>query len=323
MKNKLRSNKFIFITVLFYISILLISFFKNGGNDYFSSIKALFSTAPSNYLIYFIPPIAALFFSKQPKATNNDLFLFSVLTFLSATAVYTEPNYKYDALLLTYIAIISASFILININTMTASIILIPGLFISKLGIGYILTAYIPLLILLLLQSTALHEEKKEKKNSLSGAVFWAYMYIAILTVILLIAKKLNLNIEFIKPQLYHAYEYINLIAGLLLIFTAMTMFLIRAHKITANGSVKEKLTVIIYAVYPLIFTAVGIFTNMISENNKSTIIAALIIYIIGNMQLSITYKEKCSNLVPEQLKNEGFVCLAVALFCALCFSHN
>lgn len=323
MKKIIKLDKFIAVSILSYLSIVLLSVLTNNHIGFFESFKALFATAPSNYLIYLIPIAFAVFFKNKKTTSNNNLLLFSVLILLLVLLVFFEPHYKYDALLLTSIAITSFSFILINISTLTASLILVPGIFVSKLGLCYIMSAYIPVGMLLLISHTAVPKDTTKKKNDMSNIILFVYLYIAVLAVIMKITNKSNMETQFVLPKFYHAYEYINIIAGFLLVTALMILFFVRAFKTVPQNSLKHKIPVTLYALYPMCFSFFGLFTSTISVNIKSVIITALIFYVFGNMQLDISYKENASSLVPEQLKNEGFVCLAVALFCALCFSHN
>ncbi len=319
----MKKNNFFIICPMFYIAVLLVAVFSNDEFGFFDKLQVLFATSASNYLVYAIPVIAAVFLKKKKTASDNNTIYYSILLLLLLLLLFCEPNYRYDAKLLTFISITSLMLIMININTPAAYLILIPNLFINQLGMGYIITSYIPTGLLLFASYTS-KKTTDEKKRSVPETILpFTYLYFVILMAFLIIRKKSNLNTDFIFPQVNYIYEYISIIAGFILVLLLSALFLTKVLRTITNKTFLSILPWILYSLYPLLFAFLGLFTTAISVNIKSTLISALILIVFGNIQLDISFRTQNIPLLPIKKNNNLLVLSLVALFYALCFTHN
>ena len=163
-------------------------------------------------------------------------------------------------------------------------------------------------------------DEKSEK--NLSFALLFAYLYTSVLTAILLLKHKIPLSVESIKPLLERSDDYINLISGIILIFAAFILFIIRAMPVIRKNAVTEKIAVIFAAVYPLCFAVMSSFCSLISYNFKTGFTLALLMYAINNIQLGITYKDTVGDIIPEKFARTEFFITAVILFGSFLFNR-
>lgn len=310
------------LLVAFYIGLFAIPVITHNGYTLSRTFALLFKTFPTNYLLYLTPVAFYVFFkkndiSKQEKTVFSLFLNLILLLLINFEFTASSANYFY-----TTIAILVLSVILININDLTTSLTLLPGLFITKLGLAYIFAAYIPVLFLIMIKTGEFQTESNEKtERNLSHILLFAYLYTSVLTAILLYKKRIPLNITPIKPNLALADDYINIIAGVILLFAACVLFIIRAFPVIRNGNITEKISIIFAAIYPLFFAVLGSFYSLISYNFKTGFTIALLMYVMNNIQLGITYKENVGDVIPKKLNNTGFIITAVILFCSFCFN--
>lgn len=310
------------LLIAFYIGLFATPVIVHNGYNLDHTFALLFRTLPTNYLLYLAPVAFYIFFkkkelSKQEKTVSllfTNFFIFLLIYFEFTTSA---ENYFY-----TTIAILVLSVIFININDLTTSLTLLPGLFITKLGLVYIFAAYIPVLFLMMIKTGELQTESKEKsERKLSHVLLFAYLYTSVLTAILLYKKRIPLNITAIKPNLALADDYINMIAGAILLLAVCVLFIVRSMPVIKNGNITEKISIIFAAIYPLFFAALGSFYSLISYNFKTGFTIALLIYVMNNIQLSITYKNIVGDIIPKKINNTGFIITGVIIFCSFCFN--
>lgn len=314
------------LLVAFYISLFATPVLIHNGYNLDYTIPLLFKTFPTNYLLYLTPIAFYLFLKKKKEFKKNEsihiiLFVNILLFYFLYTAfLATASNYY----LYTTIAILVLSVILININDITASLTLLPGLFITKLGLVYIFATYVPVLFLIMIKTGDLRTESSEKaERKLSHVLLFAYLYTSVLTAILLYKKKIPLDILAIKPNLALADDYINIIAGVILLLTACVLFIARSVPVIKNSNITEKISIIFAAIYPLFFAFFCSIYSLISYNFKTAFTIALLMYVVYNVQLRITYKDKVGDIIPKKFEKTGFLITAVILFCSFCFNKT
>lgn len=308
-----------YITATFYICFLVMPVIVSGGFNITQTLSSEFKTFPANYLLYITPAVLHVFIKKSVIAENEKTMFLLFADILMLYLMYNEVAYNSSRCLFAIIAIIVLSLMCINVNELTAALTLLPGLLLTKLGIGYIFAAYIPVLLLMLLKNCRTTDNKN--KNKASGFMVLAYLYIALLAVVLIFTKRITFYAIPVNHDFTRISFLLNFAAGVLLVTAACVMFIIRAVPLIKNAGIKERLILILFAVYPLIFAAAGFFIDLISNNFKSVFVTSLIIYAVGNIQLSLTHSDKVGAVIPEKIKTTDFVALSAAIFCAFCFS--
>lgn len=309
------------ILIAFYATLFSIPALIHDGYNLEQSFLLIFKTVPSNYLL-FLSPLILYIFIKKSNISKQEKFIFSALINLCIIMIILlELSSSSGKLYFTAIAILILSFLCINTNTLTSSFILIPGLFITKLGLFYIFSAFIPILFLIMIKtSNTQTAEKSEKKSSIM--IYFAYMYILLLTIILLFKKKFAVNETYITPYLSHADDIINLISGITILIFCCILFIYRASNRLKNGSYTEKVAIILASVYPLLFATLGTFTNIISYNFKSAFTVSLLMYTTNHFQLSVTY-DNDREFIPKNFLNEKTAVAAILIFCAFFFKSK
>lgn len=314
-----------YLLIAFYFGLFAIPFVIRNGYNLDYTIPLLLKTFPTNYFLYFTP-IALYYFFQKKKAINQtesisiNLIINTLLIHLLYLELFATASKYY---IYTTIAILVLSVVFINTNDFVASFTLLPGLFVKQLGLAYIFTAYIPVLFLMMIKTRASQSESDEKsEKNLSFALLFAYLYTSVLTAILLLKHKIPLSVESIKPLLERSDDYINLISGIILIFAAFILFIIRAMPVIRKNAVTEKIAVIFAAVYPLCFAVMSSFCSLISYNFKTGFTLALLMYVINNIQLGITYKDTVGGIIPEKFARTEFFITAVILFGSFLFNR-
>ena len=207
-------------------------------------------------------------------------------------------------------------------NTVVQALILLPGLLTIKTGTPYLFATYIPVLMLLIIQHCGKKpdntEEGKEKKQI--PFVLTAYLYIIVAVAIFMIAGKLELTALPASNYFYNLTYIFSFAAGCTLIIAAAVLFIIRAMPVIKNGKIAEKVCIVIFAVYPVILTAVSFFINIVSNDVKKIMLLSLFIYIMGNIQLQLTHGENIPPILPEKCNKSLWAVVAVVIFCAFCF---
>lgn len=312
------------LIVAFFLALFATPTLIHNGYNLSSTFPLLLKTFPTNYLMYLAPVAFYIFFKKKEIPKQEKIVSSLFINFFIFLLIYFEFTTSSENYFYTTIAILVLSVILININDLTASLTLLPGLFVTKLGLVYIFAAYIPVLFLMMIKTGEFQTESNEKaEKKLSHVLLFAYLYTSVLTAILLYKKRIPLDITSIKPNLALADDYINMIAGIILLLAACVLFIIRSIPVIRNGKFTEITSLILSAIYPLFFAALGAFYSLISYNFRTVFTIALLMYVMNNIQLGITYKDKVGNIIPDKLRNTGFFITVAVIFCAFCFKSR
>lgn len=306
------------ITMAFYVALLIMPALVFSGSDYSEHLAAQLNTHLPNYIFYVFPVLLTIFAKKkmsQQDSAMSQIFIYSLAAIAVATEYHSAPmTYFY-----TIISILVLSVVCMNINNnIVQALILVPGLFISRLGIGYLFVAYIPVLLMMFMQVTAVSEEEKAEKKTL-WLIFGGYLYAAVFALILIIRHRLAFDPQPVNLNLSSVNHIIIFAAGLLLVLTACVLFIIRALPLIRNGSALQKISICLFAVYPLIYTATALTKTVISSQPVTVFMTALLIYVSGNINLSGIYKDNAGPVMPQKYRNIIFGFAAAAL-CILVF---
>lgn len=292
MKSGLKQNKELFLCLLCYPLLAFAVILSNMHLGFSESIRILTDTSPLNYAVYLVPVITILFFgAKNETVENKSLIYTSVL--LLMLIVFLEQNYRYTTALLFPAALTIILFFLININNLTSSLILIPGLFVTRLGACYMLMTYFPVGLLFCISRICTENDNNKTTSRISALTLFAYLYILVIAFIAVVKGIPLMQFNTIVPEYYHPYEYINLSASIILLCILTFVFLKRALSKIKERSFPKLLPVVLYSVYPLFFFLIGLFTSVISLNIRSVITSAVLIHTIGNIQLDISFPDK------------------------------
>lgn len=310
--KKLFRNKNTYITLSFYASLLFLPLFISSVND----LKNIFSTlvffSQQNYIILLCPVILTIILSKKTTANDSSVlltFTYSVLILL----VFFEFIRGGTTLFFTAVAILLLSAVCINAGQPFASLVLIPGLFLRQLGAGYIVIAYIPILLLLLINYS--RAEKEEKKSLLLTA--GAYFYAVIFAVLLFIKGKLTVTFSPVDFS-FGAIETAKIVAGSILVLAACVLFIIRTIPLMKNASALYRISTVLFAVYPVAGCIFSCLTGIISSRPETVFLVTLLIYITGNINISLQDKEALP-VLPEKRRNIILLLCCTAM-CMLVF---
>ncbi|MBQ7962775.1 MAG: hypothetical protein IJ289_09275 [Clostridia bacterium] len=302
------------ITIVFCICLAVMPFFVSGGYKITHTLKDMFAVFPTNLLIYITP--ALLYFSVRKNGCDEkekSAFLLICDT-LVTVLMYSALSMNGYTMTFSLAALLILSFLCINADDMISMAVLLPGILLFKLGTEFIFACYIPILLLLLLKTA---ESRKDKDKNKTGASFlpFAYLYISVLAVILLISGKISLKTDMPLQSFSDRSAIINLVSGIILILIACILFIIRAIP-TTKGNIPQTITVTAFALYPVAVVFANCFFPLISSAPRVAVIFSLITYAVGNAQLSLTFREKAPPLLPEKLPFLPFAATVSVLFC-------
>ncbi len=316
MKSKKLLGMPEYITLTFYVAFLTLPFLSFGGSNIADSFYCTFTTFPTNYLLY-IAPAAVYFFLKKSDLAEKEKTLY-ILLFDTVTVVIMHRALQTNrgSIFFTLIAIIVFCVIFINMNNILANILLLSGLLVFKDPVAYIFAAYIPVLLLIMIYSFGKNKEKGKKSNFL----LYTYMYISVLIIILYIAKKIEFIIQPAFLNLRTVYNVVKFISGLLLLILCSALFIIRALPVIKNGKITEKLSIILFAVYPIVISVINCFFIITSSQPMHTFLLAVIMFVMGNIHLSAIYGEEVNPIIPQKLNNPVLLMLPVIIFCTFSF---
>ncbi len=305
-----------YITITFYIAFLTLPFLSFGGSNIADGFHCTFVTFPTNYLLY-IAPAAMYFFLKKSDIEENDKTLY-ILLFDAVTVVtmYRAIQTNRGTVFFTFIATIIFCVILLNTNNMLANILLFSVLLVFKAPLSYIFASYIPVLLLIMIYSFGKKEEKEKKSNFL----LYTYLYMPVLIVILYIAKKIQIYNHSSFLNLSNIHNKVEIIAGMLIPIICSALFTVRALPVIKNGKFTEKLSIILFAVYPVAISVINCFFIITTSEPMHTFLLAVIMFIMGNILLSVIYGEKVNRIIPQKLNNTACIILMMAIFCTFTF---
>lgn len=316
MKSFANKNLTFYITATFYVAFAVMPFFVFGGYNIPEAFTSMFDTFPTNMFLYAVPAVFYLFI-KKTNLSDTDKAIFTLCFDTSIIVLlYTALMQSRNTTLFSCIAFLILSVICINTNELLSALILLPGLLLFRLGLTYIFAAYIPVLFLLIMKYSA--SRKKEKSNP--PFLLAAFLYITVLTAILLFSKKISPDYIHTSHNFTRASYSLNFAAGCVIIAGLCALFIARAVPILRNGNIAEKLAVIFTAVYPVIIIAISFFYNIISNEIKIVFTLCIMIMLCANLQLSLTYNDSVKPFITNKMKNSGTAILTAVIFCTFCF---
>ena len=302
------------ITLVFYICLALMPFFVSGGYQITHTLKNMFAVFPTNLLIYITPVLLYLSVRKNGCDEREKSAFLLICDTLVTVLMYSALNMNGYTMTFSLAALLILSFLCINADDLISMAVLLPGILLFKLGTEFIFACYIPILLLILLKTTK-SKNSAEKDNNKSSFLPFAYLYISVLAVILLISGKITFGTDIPMQPVSGRTTVANLVSGFILAFIGCAVFLIRAIHATKR-SFFQTITVILFAVYPLAIIVTNLFFPIVSPAPYIAIIFALIIYTVGNAQLSVTYGDKA----PVFSAKIPFYPIAMTLALLFCF---
>lgn len=301
------------ITLASYISIAVLPFVLSYSYQPKILFSNLFLVSPVNLLIY-VTPVLLYFAIKKADLSEKEKTANLIITdTLLITLIYSAHTLNIHTTTFALAALLILSFLCINAGDAISMAVLIPGILIIKLGIGFIFACYIPILLLIFLR-TEKNEKNPDAKNKTSSFLPFAYLYISVLAAILIASGRFDTATQMPLQQVAGRNETLNIISGVILSVVACTVFLARAIPATKGSSLKTVIA-IIYAFYPLGVIIFNLFLPVISHLPFVAVFFALIIYTIGNIQLSLTYKEKAPSALPAKIPFYPFAITTAVLF--------
>ena len=313
MKKIRKPDMLLSITLGFYISIAVLPFVLSYSFQLKDTLGNMFIVFPVNLLVYATPAVLYLATKKTNLSVKEKTANLIIIDTLLITLIYSALDLNTHTTIFSLAALLILSFLCINAGDTISMAVLIPGILIIKLGIGFIFACYIPILLLLFLR-TEKSAENIEAKNKKPYFLPFAYLYISVLAIILFAAGRFNTDSQVPLQPVTGITETINVISGIILSVIACAVFLARAIPSTKGNSSKT-VTAIIYAVYPLVIIITNLFLPVVSYKPFVSIIFALITYTLGNIQLSLTYKEKAPSALPAKIPFYPFAITTAVLF--------
>lgn len=298
-------NKNTLLTISFFIGFTFMPFFIPSFSDTGAAYSIIMSWGLTNLLLISCPVILAVYIHR--KTTENMSFTLLLFTYvLLLLIIYTDFCTVQVTLLFSSVALLILSAICINAGQPFASLVLLPGLFLRSLGTGYIFICYIPVLLMLMMK---LSRAEKEEKKSLIFTV-GAYLYAVIFAVLLFIKGKLTVTFSPVDFS-FGAIETAKLVAGSILVLTACAMFIIRTIPLMKNASALYRISTVLFAVYPVAGCIFSCLTGIVSTRPETVFLVTLLIYITGNINISLQTKEAPS-VLPRKNGN------IILLFCCI-----
>ncbi len=311
VKNLFR-NKNTYITLSFYVALLFSPLYTSSAPEIKSILSVWTYFALPNYIILLCPVILTI--SLRRKTTENDTFILLAFTYSVLFILLFFEFVKSGAtLFFVSVALLILSAICINVGQPFASLVLLPGLFLRQLGTGYIAITYIPVLLLLLMNY--FRAEKEEKKSLLLTA--GAYLYAVIFAVLLFIKGKLTVTFSPVAFS-FGAIETAKLVAGSILVLAACVLFIIRTIPLMKNASALYRISTVVFAVYPVAGCIFSCLTGIVSTRPETVFLVTLLIYITGNINISLQTKEALP-VLPEKSGSMILLLCCIAM-CMLVF---
>lgn len=292
--KKLFRNKITYITLSFYTGFLFLPLFISAVPDFRNILSMLTSFTLPNYLILLCPVLLTIILTKKANEKDTSVLLtFTYAVLLPLT--FFEFIKGGTTLFFVTVAVLLLSAVCINAGQPFASLVLIPGLFLRSFGTGYIFMCYIPVMLMLVMK---LSRAEREEKKSLMFTV-GAYLYTVIFAGILFARN--NLRISFSPVEFYPTpTEKAKLIAGILLVTAACVSFIIRTLPLMKNGSVLFRLSTVLFSLFPLAGCITGLLTGIISSHFPVVFLVTTLIYITGNINISLSDKS-APPVLPEK----------------------
>lgn len=283
--KKVKSPVFI-ITASFYVFLLFIPSFVQkdiAGADVY---RAFFMNSNMNIALCLVPAALGMLFCKKDIANRTFILATTdaLVLFLIFVEFFVSANYYLNLLTAIFIFF----FILININELFAVLGIIPFFFLSDLDIfHYALTVALPLISLIIIKLS--NTENRMKKNAMRITLF-IQGYICIFFVALLVTDIYRLNITATSPQYITAQFIIGTVACIALLLFIFICVIINVFR---NEQIKKVTTKLFFTLSAFIITAIGItgyFTDILSTENRTSILISLIYLLIFNTQHNLSF---------------------------------
>ncbi len=323
MIKKIRLEASEYITLTFYLGFLLLPFIFNEGISIKEGFLHTFAVFPTNYLLYITPAVLWFFLRKTDFSKKDTTEILLAYDSVILVTMYTALSENRNTVFFSLCAIIVLSVVCINTNKYVSALTLLPGLLLFRFGTAYIFASYIPVLLLFIInhfgKKTTETENKSDKKDL--PFVLIAYLYITVLTAILILSGKLEFTILPASNYFFNLRYIFCFSAATVLVLSASVLFVVRALPRIKNGNIAEKISMLLFAIYPVAILAISFFFNIVASSDiKNVFLLAFLIYISGNVQLSLTYGENIRGFIPEKLRTPVWAIIAVFLFCTFCF---
>lgn len=316
MKTNKKTDLSAYVTLTFCIALLTLPFLALGGSNIADGFRCTFVTFPANYLLYIAPVLMYIFLKKKEFTEKDSVMILSALGSVIIVLMHSAIQTNRSGVFFTLVAVIILAVIIININDTVANAVLLSGLIVLLSPTSYIFAVYIPVLLLIILQ-TASKTKTDSKKQSF---LFFAYLYIPVLILILLFTKKISFIFHPAYINLNNTKSLIELSSGMLLLLISAVTLTIRVLPVIKNGKTMQKLSLILFAVYPFAIAVFNCIFILTSSEIKHAILLSLVMYIAGNIQISASYKENDLPLIPEKLNNTVCLFAVILIFCTFCF---
>ncbi len=313
MKIKLKIGYTEKITFLYLVLLAVYPVFAKTEAALNFTYTPLFISSPFIFLLYATPVFLYLFLrTVKMEETSKCVHLgtFSAMSIILTNDILYSRNSQ-SAIM---IAVLVLSILCINFNDTTKALILLPGLFLTKLGLPFILIAYIPVLLLLCIKSMPQQSESNKKTSPI---FFYAYFYIAVLLILLTVSGHISLSLAK-KTMMFSFNTIVKIVAGAILVLLSSAHFILKTAKYKKQLSSAQKLAVFLFAVYPLVFSAIGTVFNITTISYTSTFYTAFMMYLAGNLQLDLIFGKSDE----DKIKNEKIIFAVIVIsLCVLCFS--
>ena len=315
MKSKLTPGLSGYITLTFYIALITLPFLALSGSNIADGFRCTFVTFPTNYLLY-IAPAALFFFLKKSDIAESDRILYlAAFDMVTVVIMHSAVQTNRSDVFFTLVATVIIALIIININDAVANIVLLSGFLVLRSPTAYIFAVYIPVLLLIMIQTFSKTETTEKKKHFL----FFTYLYIPVPVLILFFAKKISFNIHPVNINFSIEKNIIELISGMALLIVAAVVFIIRVLPVIKRGKITEKISMILFSVYPLAMSVLNCIFILAESQFSHAILLSLVMYIAGNIQVSLSYGKELP-IIPEKMNNPICFIAVLLIFCSFCF---
>ncbi len=316
MKSETKTGLSAYITLTFYIAFFTLPFLALGGSNIADGFRCTFVTYPTNYLLYTVPAFMYFFLKKKDFSEKDRTLILSALCSVLIVILHSAVQTNRSGKFFTLVATVILAVIIININDTFANAVLLTGFIVLLSPTAFLFATYIPVLLLIMIRSSA----KSDTEGKKHGFLFFAYLYIPVLILILSVTKKISFIIHPAYINFSNTKYMIELISGMLLLLTAAVVFIIRVLPVIKSGKTVQKLSLILFAVYPFAIAVFNCIFMLVSSDISHVILLSLIMYITGNIQFSVSYNKNMIPLIPQKFNNHVCLIAVLLVFCSFCF---
>lgn len=318
MKKLTTKKETILLTILFYLCLLFIPLFRSEGINITQTYASVFGGVISNLLLYVTPVVVSLYFIFSKNEITSRNFLFTSFIVILLLLINTEFSTSLFTFTFTVIAILIISAILINTDELLSTLILIPGIFMTKLGaVNFMFTVFFPVFLMMMIKNNK-HESNTKKP---SRWVTLGYLYFIVLFIIACITGKTGIDFRLLLDNMTVP-DCISLSAGMLTVLFSAIIFLANTIPLTSEKPAKTRIAVLLFPAYVLIFSAVASVSNLLSENYRTVLFTGLIMMILGAVRVQSEFGNEQPAVTNKKIKNEFLIIITIALLCIAAFSH-